>query len=69
MLLQSMTCPAGFRKKPEQLQDYYEMLGGAPGTLDTPIFILGIAMCLGSTFNPGLSSDKERSNTFKGHTV
>lgn len=51
--------PCSVKKKTKQLQAYYGMLGGAPGTLDRSILILGIAVCLRRRGNPGHSSDKE----------
>ncbi len=38
--------PCSVKKKKQQLQAYYGMLGGAPGTLGRSILILGIAVSL-----------------------
>ncbi len=46
-----LTCSV--QKKALQLQAYYGMLGGDPGTLGRSILILGIAISLKHCGNPG----------------
>lgn len=47
-------------EKTIQLQAYYGMLGGAPGTLGRSIFILGITVSLKHCGNPGKSRSTVR---------